>query len=144
MEDDFAAVITPGLHLAFRDRRRVPLSGATIFGEQATRSVWVCGPGAFIVLKALAFDRRGENKDAYDLYYLVRNFGAGVPEVAAGLVPLLEDLHAQEAITILRRDFLASTSIGPHRVAQFLTGRPDEDIQADAVGLIAALLSAIP
>jgi len=36
------------------------------------------GPGAFVVLKALAFKGRGENKDAYDLYHLVRNFGEGV------------------------------------------------------------------
>jgi hypothetical protein len=33
----------------------------TIMGERATRSIRVCGPGAFVVLKALAFDHRGES-----------------------------------------------------------------------------------
>jgi hypothetical protein len=68
IEPDFAALITPGLALAFLDKRRITLSGVTIFGERATRDVWVCGPGAYVVLKALAVRNRGENKDAYDLY----------------------------------------------------------------------------
>ena len=55
IEKDFAAVITPGLHLAFQDRRRISLVGSTILGEKAKRVIWVCGPGAFIILKALAF-----------------------------------------------------------------------------------------
>ncbi|MCA9560235.1 MAG: hypothetical protein KC583_16920 [Myxococcales bacterium] len=87
IEADFAAIIAPGLHLAFQDRVRVTLSGPTIVGEEATRDVWVCGAGAFVVLKALAFDLRGENKDAYDVFYVVRNFGAGVEDVAASLTP---------------------------------------------------------
>ena len=32
----------------------------------------MCGPGAFVVLKALAFRDRGEPKDAYDLVYVLR------------------------------------------------------------------------
>jgi hypothetical protein len=89
IEPDFAAVIAPGLHLAFQDREQVTLSGQTIMGEQATRKVWVSGPGAYVVLKSLAFRSRGENKDAYDLYYLVRNFGNSVNAIAARLKPLL-------------------------------------------------------
>ncbi len=37
IEKDFAAVITPGLHLAFRDRQKFSLSGSTIQGEKALR-----------------------------------------------------------------------------------------------------------
>jgi hypothetical protein len=78
-------VIAPGLHLAFKNRSRVSLSGLTIVGEDATRGIWVCGAGAFVALKALAFDLRGENKDAYDLFYVLRNYGAGLEDVAACL-----------------------------------------------------------
>ena len=55
-----------------------PTTAAGYGSEQPTREVWVCGPGAYVVLKALAFRLRGENKDAYDLHYLVRNYGAGI------------------------------------------------------------------
>ncbi len=140
IEPDFAAVIAPGLRLAFRDRRRVELSGTTIFGERATRDVWVCGPGAYVVLKALAFGNRGENKDAYDLYYLVRNYGTGVEEVAQGLAPLVGEPEATEALEILRRDFVEHDAVGPRRVALFLEGAPDDVIQADVVGHIRRLL----
>lgn len=46
LEPDFAAVIAPGLHLAFMDRMRLSLSGQTIIGEEATREIWVCGAAA--------------------------------------------------------------------------------------------------
>jgi hypothetical protein len=142
IEPDFAAVIAPGLQVAFRDREQVELSGETILGERATRTVWVCGPGAYVVLKGLAFDRRGENKDAYDLYYLLRNYGAGVEDVVAHLRPLLDDPAAEEALAILRRDFLEHDGVGPRRVAAFLAGGPDDAIQADVVGFVGALLRA--
>ena len=59
IEPNFAAVITPGLHLAFQDRKRIRVSGQTPLGEQTERHVWVCGPAALTVLKALAFQGRG-------------------------------------------------------------------------------------
>ncbi|MBU1239864.1 hypothetical protein KJ865_09140, partial [Myxococcota bacterium] len=45
IEHDFAAVIVPGLHLAFMDRERISLEGKTVMGELARRDIWVCGPG---------------------------------------------------------------------------------------------------
>jgi hypothetical protein len=143
IEPDFAAIIAPGLRCAFLDRQRVTLTGRTLFDERATRDVWVCGAGAYVVLKALAFDGRGENKDAYDLYYLVRNFGGGVQDVGARLRPLLDDPDAQQALDILRRDFLAPHVVGPRRVAAFLTGGPHDDLQADVVGFVAQLLAVL-
>jgi hypothetical protein len=140
IEPDFAAVIVPGLHLAFKDREPVPLEGKTIMGEQAERDVWVSGPGAYVVLKSIAFRLRGDNKDAYDLYYLVRNFGAEVDAVAARLRPLLSDPSAQQAIEYLREDFQEHEGIGPRRVAEFITGGPDDTIQSDVVGFIGQLL----
>ncbi|MEI8189573.1 MAG: hypothetical protein WCI75_07640 [candidate division NC10 bacterium] len=140
IEADFAAVIAPGLTLAFQDRDRIQLEGRTILGERAARDVWVCGPGAFVVLKALAFDRRGENKDAYDLYYIIRNYGKSIEDVAARLHPLLTDGHARRALAILQRDFLDIDGVGPRRVADFLMRGPDDTIQADAVGFVGRLL----
>lgn len=140
IEPDFAAVIAPGLHLAFQDCEWVTLSGQTIVGEQATRDVQVSGPGAYVVLKSLAFRARGENKDAYDLYYLVRNFGTGVGDVASRFKPLLDDPSAQQAIGYLKEDFQSHDSIGPRRVAEFIMGGADDEIQTDVVGFIGQLI----
>lgn len=143
IEPDFAAVIARGLHLAFEDREEVALTGETLFGEKATRAIWVAGPGAYVVLKALAFDDRGENKDACDLYYVIRNHELRVDDVADRLRPLRADPAAGEALEVLRRDFLAHDSVGPRRVAEFLLGVPDDEIQADVVGFARALLVAL-
>lgn len=138
---DWAAIIAPGLHLAFTNNQTVTLDGRTIAGETARRDIRVCGAGAFVVLKALAFHIRGENKDAYDLFYLLRNYGRGVADVAAHLRPLLADASAKKALAYLQEDFRESESIGPRRVAEFLYGRPDVDTQADALGFVRQLLA---
>lgn len=141
LELDFAAFIMPGLELAFRDQIEVSLAGRTITGESAARTVRVCGPGAFVVLKALAFRNRGDNKDAYDLYYVVRNFGTGVADVVSRLAPLLESKYARMALAHLEEDFATVDDIGPRRAAEFMVGGADDDIQADAVAFMGALLS---
>ena len=141
IESDFAAIIAPGLQLAFVDRERVRLDGKTIMGELASREVWVAGPGAYVVLKALAFKNRGENKDAYDLFYLLRHFGAGIKDVVARLVPLLHDAEAKEAINVLEKDFSDLDGVGPRRVADFLRGARDEELQADVRGLVLDLVA---
>jgi hypothetical protein len=141
IQKDLVAVITPGLRLAFRDKQKVSLKGFTLLGEKANRDIWVCGPGAFVVLKALAFDQRGENKDAYDLYFVIRNYGRSVDEVCRCISPLLKEVETKKALEILNRDFLEPDGIGPSRVAQFQYGGPNADLQADVAGYVKELLT---
>ncbi|MEQ1903871.1 MAG: hypothetical protein ABL888_06780 [Pirellulaceae bacterium] len=141
LTNDWAAIIAPGLHLAFQNNHKLMLTGMTIVGEKAQRQICVCGAGAFVVLKAYAFRIRGENKDAYDLNYLLLNYGQGAASVAAELRPLLADPSAQTAMDYLREDFRERDSVGPRRVAEFLYGRPEENIQADTVGIVRQLIS---
>ena len=140
LEPNFAAIVAPGLSLAFRDRVAVELSGKTIVGERATRTVWASGPGAFVVQKALAFGLRGENKDAYDLVYVLREYGDRLDDVVKHLTPLLDDQDAQTALAHLDEDFATVDSVGPMRYAEFVTGGPDDDVQADALGAVRELL----
>jgi predicted nucleotidyltransferase len=100
----------------------------------------VCGPGAFIVLKALAFHQRGENKDAYDLYFVIRNYGSGIDDVCKCLSPLLKEAETKSALEILSCDFVDPDSVGPSRVAQFQYNEPNPDLQADVAGYIRELL----
>ena len=140
LESDFAAIITPGLRLAFNDRRKVALEGKTIRNETASRDLWVCEAGAFTVLKALAFRGRGENKDAYDLTYVLQNYGEGITSVFARLKPLLQEAATQSALKILEEDFTNIDSVGVKRMAEFLGDPGNEDIRADASVLVSGLL----
>jgi hypothetical protein len=144
IEADFAAVIAPGLRLAFADRVKIQLAGKTIRGEEARRDVWVCEAGAFIVMKALAFRSRGENKDAYDIAYLLQNYGDGPTDVSARLAPLMKESEAQEAVRILTVDFETVESIGPRRVAEFLYDGRNEQAEAVAWSAARDLLEALP
>ena len=138
IEPDLAAVVTPGLELAFKDRNWKELSGTVPAGAHASRSIPVCGAGAFTVLKALAFGNRAENKDAYDLFYVWR--GIGVPDVARSMQSLLPDANARMALDAIARDFGSMDGLGPVAAAQFMTGALDDDIQANVTGLAQRLL----
>jgi hypothetical protein len=140
LEPDFAAFVASGLDLAFRSFRHVVLEGKTLLGEEARRTIRVCGPGAFVVMKALAFGSRGENKDAYDLFYVLRNFGAGVQDVSDDLRPLLDSSDVQNALAILRADFGAPQRLGPNRVALFLSRASDQELRNEVVTFVAELL----
>ena len=132
LESDFGAIVTPGLDLAFEDRRWKELSGQVAPGAQATRQVPVCGPGAFTVLKALAHRNRRESKDAYDLFYVWR--GVGVDEVVACLAGLRPSPIVDKALKILEADFCAHDGLGPVDTACFAAGGLDDELQADVVG----------
>lgn len=140
LERNLAAFITDGLEVAFPNRVMVDLNGKTLLGETASRRIPVCNPGAFVVLKALAFRNRGSLKDAYDLYYMVRNYGRGVDEVAEYLKPLATTEPGRQALSILRDDFLDEKTLGPQRVALFIAGQEDAETQADVVGFISELI----
>jgi len=137
-ESDLAAIVTPGLELAFKDRRRKELSACLPSGAWATREIPVCGPGAFTVLKALAFGNRTENKDAYDLFYVWG--GVGVADVAESLASLQPDSYIEDALSVIERDFCHHDGPGPIGTARFITGELDENIQADVVGYARAFL----
>jgi hypothetical protein len=60
--------------------------------------------------------------------------------MADALRPLLGDASASKAVEILEQDFLDHDAVGPRRVAEFLTGGPDDAVQADVVGFVGELL----
>jgi len=147
LEGDFGALITPGLQLAFDERVAVELDGYTLKGERVRRTVPVCGPAAFVVLKALAFGDRGEPKDAYDLVYVVRHTpgrGRAIAERLAGHAendPVIVD----QALTLLVRDFDTVDGLGPTRAARFSVAEPAareevDEAAADAHGFVDDLL----
>lgn len=140
LEPDFGALVTPGLELAFDEQVQIELDCHTLKGEPARRTVPVCGPAAFVVLKALAFGDRAEPKDAYDLVYVIRHTTGRGPAIADRL-----RVHAERhrsvvhrAITLLARDFDAPDALGPRRAAQFSAADPSEldHSAADAHGFV--------
>ncbi len=149
LQPDFGALVTPGLELAFAERVEVDLDGHTLKGERARRTIPVCGPAAFVVLKALAFGDRGEPKDAYDLVYVIRHSPGRGRAIAERLATHAEH-HAsivQRALRLLARDFDGPDGLGPTRAAGFAIAEPAapgelDDAAADAQGYVDDVLRA--
>jgi hypothetical protein len=133
---ELAAIIMPGIRLAFRDRILITLSGHTLDDAVAERDFYVCGPGAFLVTKALAFHDRSLGKDAYDIYYVARNFGSGPVEVADHIRGLLDDEKTTDALKLIKQNFATLDHIGPVKLAQFFGRGDDDDFRADVSGTI--------
>lgn len=143
LEENLAAIITPGLELAFEDISVIELSGTRLGGAEATQEVPVCGPGAFVLLKALACERRGKDKDKYDLFYVIRNYGEGPSTVAERFGPLLEAgrPEARKAREILSELFGNPERIGPIAVSRFVYGQRMGELEADAAAFIQEFLA---
>lgn len=141
IEADFAAITVEGLELAFLGRREMILSGKLPNGSRITRRVWICGPGAFVVLKAMAFHLRGENKDAYDLFYMLREIP--VDDIAAEILEFPRNQRTVvKAIGVLRDDFVTNDA-GRVQAAEFITGVRDDGIEADVMAFVSNLISKI-
>ena len=144
LEGDFGALVAPGLELAFDEREWVEIDGATLAGDKATRRVPVCGPAAFVVLKALAFRLRAEDKDAYDLDYVLENWPGGIADIAERMAR-----HAQtnpdtvaEALGYLEGDYASIDHVGPRAAARFLDSGDEDAAAADTRGRADDLLAA--
>jgi len=146
LEPDFGALITPGLERAFAERVIVELDGYTLKGEHARRRIPVCGPAAFVVLKALASGDRGEPNDAFDLVYVIRHTPGRGGAIAERLAKHAERHReiVERALGFLARDFAGPDDIGPRRAADFASadGSDRDEQAADAHGYVDDLLRA--
>ncbi|MGI8729176.1 MAG: nucleotidyl transferase AbiEii/AbiGii toxin family protein [Solirubrobacteraceae bacterium] len=144
LESDFAALVVKPLGLAFHERLGRTLDGHTLDGDRIERTVYFCGPAAFIALKAFAFSKRTEPKDAYDLAYVLRRWPEGMGDIATRMRE-----HAEreptlviDILDVLDRDFENEDSIGPRAASRFHDGTIDGDRVADAHGAVRDVLDA--
>ncbi len=142
LQPDFAAFIIPGLDLAFRDSVLVTIEDELNAGTRTAREVRVCGPAAFIALKAIAFAGRGSEKDAYDMYYLLRHYQQEARELGQRLGRLRPHAQIESAARTIRQDFCEGGGLGPGRVAAFL-GTGSSELRADAAGFFREFLAGL-
>ena len=141
LTSDLAALRTLGLRLAFDDVVERSVSGRTMEGDRATRSLLVCGPAAFVVLKAVALRNRGKEKDAYDLVYALRNWPSGLGDVARRWQAFGDHPAASAARALLGEDFASEESVGGRKASRFLYSSINDEYVADAVGDVRRFLA---
>ena len=104
---------------------------------------------ALLAMKGFALDGRYKQKDAYDVYYCVRNFPGGPDALAEACRPLLKDEEAVAGYEHVNSKFESRESLGPSSVRRFveesdvLQERTPDQWQQDAFGQVDAWLRAL-
>jgi hypothetical protein len=145
----FAVQRADGADLATRFYEMVAIGGQMPGGGSNRVEVAVCSIPALLAMKGHALDGRYKQKDAYDIYYCVRNFPDGIPALAEACRPLLGHSSGKRGYRIIAEKFDTVDGHGPTCVRQFvdeshlLADRTPEQWQVDAFGQIDAWLRAL-
>lgn len=146
---DFAVQRADGADLATRFHQLVAISGRMPDGGGNRVEIAVCTIPALLAMKGHALNGRHKQKDAYDIYYCVRNFPDGTEALAQACLPLLAHDSGALGFHHIAAKFDAVDGYGPTSVRRFvedtllLGERSPQQWQQDAFGQVDALLRAM-
>ncbi len=124
-----------GCDIAFIDPESVLLEGELPDGAKDSVHIQVASIGAFLCMKGYALDGRLKEKDAWDIYYCVREFPGGMDALVEQLQPMAKHGLVREALEKIALHFDSPDHRGPRHVADFeMETDPEtrEAIQRDA------------
>jgi len=146
---EFAVQRADGADLALRFYQMVAIEGPMPMGGTNRVEVAVCSIPALLAMKGFALNGRYKQKDAYDIYYCVRNFPGGIEALADECQPVLATGNGEQGFLHINEKFDVVGGYGPASVRRFvedsqiLEDRTPEQWQQDAFGQVDALLRAI-
>jgi len=146
---DFAVLRASGAELALRFYQMVAIEGPMPGGGRNRVEIAVCSIPALLAMKGHAIRRRHKQKDAYDIYYSIRNYPDGLDALAEACRPLLEHTGGREGYQYIDEKFDTVDGYGPTCVRQFVSetqiagGRTGDQWQQDAFGQVDAWLRAL-
>ncbi|MBI2061050.1 MAG: nucleotidyl transferase AbiEii/AbiGii toxin family protein [Nitrospirae bacterium] len=110
---DLLARKVRGGDLALEGAMTVPVRGVLPSGAPQTRSIRVASPASLLVMKAVTFGDRKEDKDAYDIVMLLRHAPGGLDSAVEYFTVHGSHGLVREAVRVLEEAFGGSDSIGP-------------------------------
>lgn len=146
---DFAVQKADGADLALRFHQFVAVEAMMPNGGHNRVELAVCSIPALLAMKGHALNGRLKQKDAYDVYYCIRNYPGGIAALATDCHPLLKHQNAVDGYTFINAKFETLESFGPTCVRRFveesqiLGDRNPDQWQRDAFGQVDAWLRAL-
>jgi len=143
---EFRAIEADGARFALGHKQPLSFQGRMPDGRQNTVTLQVASLAAFIVMKAYALDGRDKAKDAYDLYFCLKNAQGGPKGIAATFGADRQNPEVLRAMEILATKFSSPDGYGPGSVVLFMNPEdPDEQrfLARDAHALMKAFLDAL-
>jgi hypothetical protein len=116
----FAVQKADGAGVAMRSFVQHCLDGTMPDGRPNTVELRVASIPAFLVMKGYALAGCDKRKDAYDIYFSVRQFDGGPVALAQECRPLLQDHVALGGYQRIAEKFATEGAFGPTTVRQFL------------------------
>jgi hypothetical protein len=139
----FRVLETEGCALAFDDPAIVTIEGKMPDERTNRVSIRVASVADFLVMKGYALAGRDKPKDAYDIYFCLKNYRGGPIALARELRPKLRLKEVRKGLEHIAGKFRSAEDFGPSTVVRFLaSGDADEQrFQAqDAFGQVERLL----
>jgi Nucleotidyl transferase AbiEii toxin, Type IV TA system len=146
---NFAVQKADGADLAVRFFQYVAIDGPMPQGGTNKVEIAVCSIPALLAMKGHALHGRYKQKDAYDIYYCIRNYPDGIDALAASCRELMGEDSAVEGYGYIAEKFDTLEGFGPTCVKQFvedtriLGDRTAEQWQQDVFGQVDAWLRAM-
>ena len=118
---NFAVQKADGADVALRSFVRHRLDGTMPDGRRNSVELRVASIPALLVMKGYALAGRDKHKDAYDIYFSIREFEGGPEALATACRPLLSDPVALKGFRHIAGKFDNDEAFGPVTVRRFLT-----------------------
>ena len=147
--DKFTVIRADGAELPLRSYEMVQIDGPMPEGGVNSVRIAVASIPALLAMKGFALDGRYKQKDAYDIYYCVRNFPGGPEALAEACRPMLEYEDSVVGYKHIDAKFKTVDSFGPTSVRRFVQGtsileeRTPDQWQQDAFGQVDVWLRAL-
>lgn len=138
-----------GGDIALRHNLKIMIDGTMPDGRKNKVEMLVASIPALLVMKGYALVQRDKKKDAYDVYFCIRNYADGINALAAECAKLLDNPVAREGYSNIAGKFGSEDAFGPETVRLFVEGSdalgdmtPDQ-IRTDAFQQVRAWLKAL-
>ena len=144
--DKFAVQRADGADLALKFYQMVAIDSEMPSGGHNRVHIAVASIPALLAMKGYAIANRQKLKDAYDIYFCIRNFPDGLDGLVEETKPLLEVDTARKGYLLIEGKFRDVDDFGPTKVRQFVEGsdalgeRTADQWQLDAFGQVNAWL----
>lgn len=138
-----------GGDIALQSNLKMMIAGTMPDKRQYKAEMLVASIPALLVMKGYALVQRDKKKDAYDIYFCVREFEGGIEALAAQCKALMGDAVVLQGYKNIALQFEKEDGFGPETVRRFLAdseslGDMTEDqIRTDAFRQVSAWLKAI-
>ncbi len=141
VQRDLQAVVIRGSSVVFSHNFKHKIEDVLPSGAETKAVAKVSDVVGSLATKGLALKSRYKEKDAYDIYFVLRYYKGGPKKVGKEVRTFLGEPVVAEALEEIRDKFRSVRSEGPFQVAYFLAPQ-DEGLQERIQGEAYAVLSA--